>query len=172
MTFELNKLQSYDTDFSPKVCNDPSCISPIWASPDPRLLSAIRAQRTALDAPPLNGKVQIDDTNDDKYMYNIPVFYPSFQSITNGQLRYYVTKDLAKPFISTLFSTPETGVIKHKYIDPMGTYKPHYERCTNYTPNSCLSWINDSQLHREDLMSKQLWRRNQNDYSTNKIYGN
>lgn len=170
MTLELNRLQSYDTDFSPKACDNPSCVSPIWASPDPRLFSAIRAQRLALDSPPLNGKVRISNVYDDRYVYNIPIQYPSFQSITNGQLRYYVSKDLTKPFIDPLFATPSYGVIKHMYVDPMGSCKPHYERYSTNEPNTCLSWINDSQLHREDLMGKQLWRRNQNDYGVNKLY--
>ena len=91
MTLELNKLQSYDPDFSPKECTNRACVSPVWVSPDPRLFSSIRAQRLVLDAPPLNGKVRIENIDDDRYVYNIPVSYPSIQSITNGQIKYYVS---------------------------------------------------------------------------------
>lgn len=165
MTLELNKLQSYDRDFDFSPC------PPVWISPDPRLFSAIRAQRLVLDSPPLNGKVNPNKVYDDSLVYRIPVTYLSFEAIRNGQLRYFVSKDLTSPFIDVLFATPSTGVIRHTYVDPMGSCKPHYERCSTETPNTCLSWINDSQLHREDLLSRQLWRRNQNDYGVNKIYG-
>lgn len=171
MTLELNTLQSYDSDFSPHVCRHPSCRSLVWISPDPRLLSAIRAQRLVLDSPPLNGKVNPTQVYDDSLVYRAPFTYPSFEAIRNGQLRYYVSEDLTPPFIDVLFSTPSTAVIRQKYVDPMGSCKPHYERCSTDAPNACLSWINDSQLHREDLMSRQVWRRNQNDYGVNKIYG-
>jgi len=57
-------------------------------------------------------------------------------------------------------------VIKEHYIDPMDSYKPHYCREPIYSQN-CLNWIKDSQFHREDLMSKQLWNRNQNNFEVN-----
>ena len=175
----LNKLSSFDPDFSPYPCtaegrgaggpNNPSCVPEVWVSPDPRLISPIRGgQRLALNAPPINGKVKPADIYNKRPGYTLPPSYPSFQCITNGQIRYYINKNLAKPFISTLFTTPAKA-IKYNYVDPMGSCKPHHIRCPTDNPNTCLSWINDSQMHREDLMSRQLWRRNQSNYGVNKI---
>ena len=164
----LNRLTSFDTDFSPKPCDNISCVSNVWVSPDPRLISPIHGgQRMALDAPPINGKVRIEDIYNERPGYSIPPSYPSFQAITNGQIRYYINKDLSKPFISALFASPAKA-IQYDYVDPMGSCKPHYIRCPTNGPNTCLSWVNDSQMHREDLMSRQLWKRNQSDYSVNK----
>jgi len=53
--------------------------------------------------------------------------------------------------------------VKEDYVDPMDSYKPHYCRASMDNKN-CLSWIRDSQFHREDLMSKQIWNRNQTNY--------
>lgn len=161
---ELNKLRSFDKDFS----RDPRDNS-VWVSPDPRLFSAIRAQRLVLDSPPLNGKVRANDVYNDEFVYDIPPQYRSYQDITNGQIRYYLSKDLAKPFVSQLFSPPVNYFVRYNYADPMGSVKPHYERCSTVYPNSCLSSVNDSQAHREDIMSRLLWKRNQTDYGVNKI---
>jgi len=155
----MNTLTSWDTDFEQIPCHNAReiCV----ASQDPRLVSPSHGgQRLALDSIPLNGKVQVSDT---PYIpgYNA-ASYNSYTDINGGQNTYYYSKDLAVPFISQLFVQPGL-VVKEDYIDPMDSYKPHYCRATMEDKN-CLSWIRDSQFHREDLMSKQIWNRNQNNY--------
>jgi hypothetical protein len=163
----INTLNSYDTDFKKipctseegkRVCNDFT-----YVSQDPRLVSpAHSGQRLALDNIPLNGKVQMWET---PYITGYPNVYNSYSDIHGGQNTYYYNKDLATPFISELFIQPGI-VFKEDYVDPMGSYKPHYCRKPVETKN-CLSWIRDSQFHREDLMSKQIWKRNQTNYEVN-----
>lgn len=148
----INTLNSWDVS---SITNDPRLISP-----------AHSGQRLTLDTIPLNGKVQIWDTS------NItgykPTSYNSYSHIQGGQNQYYYNKQLATPFINQLFVQPN-AVVKQNYIDPMDSYKPHYYRINTYDKNN-LTWITDSQFHREDLMSKQLWNRNQSNYQVQANY--
>jgi len=161
----MNVLNSWDTDFEKVPCISQSardvCNKVAFVSQDPRLVSSAHSgQRLALDNIPLNGKVQIWDT---PYIAGYKAAsYDSFSDIHGGQNTYYYNKDLAVPFISELFIQPGL-VVKEDYVDPMDSYKPHYCRASMDNKN-CLSWIRDSQFHREDLMSKQIWNRNQTNY--------
>lgn len=161
----LNVLTSLDTDFEKVPCTSQDardvCNKVSFVSLDPRLVSpAHSGQRLALDNIPINGKVQVWDT---PYITgHKAASYGSYSDIHGGQNTYYYGKDLAVPFISELFINPGL-VVKEDYVDPMGSYKPHYCRASMDNKN-CLSWIRDSQFHREDLMSKQIWNRNQTTY--------
>ena len=42
---------------------------------------------------------------------------------------------------------------------PLTSYNPLATKTNNYGSQYCLSWIKDSQMHREDLMARQM-RRN------------
>jgi hypothetical protein len=161
----MNVLTSWDTDFEKIPCVSQSardvCNKVAFVSQDPRLVSSAHSgQRLALDNIPLNGKVQVWDT---PYIAGYrAASYGSYSNIHGGQNTYYYGKDLAVPFISELFIKPGL-VVKEDYVDPMDSYKPHYCRASMDNKN-CLSWIRDSQFHREDLMSKQIWNRNQTNY--------
>ena len=164
----MNTLTSWDTDFEQVPCVSQDvhggsvCNKVAFVSQDPRLVSpAHSGQRLALDNIPLNGKVQVWET---PYIAGYRAAgYNSYSDIHGGQNTYYYGKDLAVPFISELFIKPGL-VVKEDYVDPMDSYKPHYCRASMDNKN-CLSWIRDSQFHREDLMSKQIWNRNQTDYA-------
>ncbi len=163
----LNVLNSIDIeDFEKIPCNPQSAHDACFnefaiISLDPRLISPPHnGQRLVLDNLPINGKVQV---------WDIPYIeghraasYDSYSDINGGQNTYYYSKDLAVPFISQLFVKPGVAV-KENYVDPMDSYKPHYCRA-RIDHEACLSWLRDSQFHREDLMSKQIWKRNQTNY--------
>lgn len=162
----MNVLNSWDTDFEKVPCKSRSardaCNSEFAiVSQDPRLISPVHGgQRLALDNIPLNGKVQVWDI---PYIAGYrAASYDSYSDINGGQNTYYYSKDLAAPFISELFG--KGTAVKENYVDPMDSYKPHYCMATIDQNCHCLSWIRDSQFHREDLMSKQLWKRNQTNY--------
>jgi hypothetical protein len=99
--------------------------------------------------------------------------YKGYEDIRGGQINYYVDPDLQDSHFEPLFSKNVT-VYGYDYIDPMGTVKPQYVRdtwvpCPTVTPpmpNSdyCLTSIRDSQEHREDMLSRQMARMNQNRY--------
>ena len=162
----MNALNSWDTDFEKipcksqtarDACNNEFAI----VSQDPRLVSpAHGGQRIVLDDIPLNGKVQVWDI---PYIAGYSAeSYDSYSDINRGQNTYYYSKDLATPFISELFVKQGMAVKEH-YVDPMDSYKPHYCRA-RIDHENYLSFIRDSQFHREDLMSKQMWKRNQTNY--------
>ena len=48
----------------------------------------------------------------------------------------------------------------------MGICKPHFKIILNKN-EQLPSWLRDSQYHREDLLSKQLWKRNQSSFEVN-----
>lgn len=161
----MNVLNSWDNDFEQVPCVSEvardTCNQVAFLSEDPRLISAAHnKQRLALDNIPLNGKVQVWET---PYISGYkPKSYDSYSDLQGGQNTYYYNKGLAVPFISELFVQPGL-VTKEVYVDPMDSYKPHYCRASMDSKN-CLNWIRDSQFHREDLMSKQLWNRNQTNF--------
>lgn len=157
----LNILDSWDDDFTPIDCRGvKTCNEVTYQSSDPRLTSSAHSgQKLALDSIPLNGKVPICKT---QCIPGYPNVYDTYSNIHGGQLSYYYDDQLAVPFISQLFVQPGL-VVRENYVDPMDSYKPHYCRAALDNKN-CLSWIRDSQFHREDLMSKQIWNRNQTNF--------
>jgi hypothetical protein len=163
----LNSLTSFDKDFTPAICERKE----VWTSPDPRLQSsAHNGTRLVLDSPPLNGKLSQNEVYQPRTGYNMR--YPNYTAIKGGQITYYIDPKLAKPFLHQLFTGP-MAMVMDEYRDPMGTYKPHYCLEQLKSGESCpnLSWIQDSQYHRQDLMARQLWKRNQTDYQTRFIAG-
>lgn len=185
----LNYLNSWDDDFVPLKCasesgTNCSCNKIAYLSTDPRLISSSHnGDKLALDTIPRNGKVQFNcskninsnicDGDGPSDIKSYKAVYNTYSDIRGGDISYYYGQDLATPFIPQLFiqnsvtfqpgAVNKPPIIKEHYIDPMDSYKPHYCREPIYTQN-CLSWIKDSQYHREDLMSKQLWNRNQNNF--------
>jgi hypothetical protein len=119
-----------------------------------------------LNYPPRNGKVQALENEQQRLAPTLQI-YNTLSDVKRGDVTYYYGRDMSAPFIPQLFVRPSV-VVKEDYVDPMGSYKPHWHRASLGTPTNCLSWIRDSEFHREDLMSKQIWNRNQTDYAVNK----
>lgn len=159
----LNKLNSYDRQFY-----------------DPKLINAARGQYLTLDSYPLNGE-KINNPN------WLNTKYSNFSDIHLGQINYYYDQKLAKPFIPELFSFPHMFE-KICYSDPMGTKKPHFLLLTKASPHlvyspegadprsipgigyqNIPSDIKCENFHRDDLLSRQLWKRNQNYFLKIKI---
>jgi hypothetical protein len=156
----------YATDFFPVQ----SFSKVQYRSNDPRLISASHGgDRLTLDNPPIDSKIDLDKIYTDKNLTNYGKSYNTYSDINAGQITYYIDKSIQDPFFSPLFSTPirSQGIL---YRDPMGSLKAHYEReplISNDPINTDkkyykggLSWIEDSQEHREDLLSKQMSKHN------------
>lgn len=159
---QLNRLgRDDDFTFCPDLCDGQGG----YTSPDARLVSSgHNGVRLQLDTRPLNGKVKESDVYNNRPGYG--PFYSNYSHIESGQNTYYIDPQLAQPFIPQLFSGGENAVtLVDMYIDPMGTVKPHYCRAKiNNSDGFCLSWLRDSTNHREDLLARQLWKRNQSKY--------
>lgn len=141
-----------------------------YASKDPRLKSiAGGGEPITLDKPPYDSKVILSEIISDSNLNRYGQNYKTYSDINAGHIIYYVNKSRQDPFNNPVFSTSAqtTGSL---YRDPMGSIKPIYERepFKNHNPHIMkdfydggLSWIRDSQEHREDLVSKQMIKRNQ-----------
>lgn len=163
----------YSTEFQPIACEKApyqGCPPLQYASPDPRLISAVRGGDVlTLDRPPIQSSMKTSEIINDKSLNKYGQQYSGYEDINAGQILYYVDKHFIDPFYMPIFSTSANvqGVL---YQDPMGSMKPHYIRtplkCSNpvtekFNYDGELSWIHDSTNHREDLLSRQMSKMNQ-----------
>jgi hypothetical protein len=175
--------QQYAKGFFPTTCPKTvggSCPSNRYISADPRLVSnQHNMQRLTLDRPPITGEMKLKDLLHDPVLDKFGQGYKDYTDINAGQILYYNDKSIEDPFFTPNFVTSATteGVL---YQDPMGAMKPQYYRkpLTDNNPmgperseyEGCLSWMQDSLTHRQDLLSKQMLKRNQQRY-TPRWYG-
>ena len=141
--YAINALSSYD-----------------YSSPftDPRLTSSAHSGQTlTLDSPVLNGSVRTRDIYNHRPGYQ-PV-YNTLADLGGGQISYYYDTELGVPFQKPLFN--EANVTRLNYIDPMGTLKPHYNRYPLPETGVGLTWVTDTQNHRNEIMALNQWKRNQ-----------
>lgn len=178
---ELNRqvlTNKLDPSFGklPKGCNSPAgCEAPSYVSADPRLFSSTRADYTVLDRPPINGNVPLNDIYNPKWNHYSRTFEP-YETIGDGQIEYYVDTSIQNAYFDPNFTTKahEVGVL---YRDPMGSIKPEYSRLPIFNTENpvtrckgeymyCLSWMDDSTAQREDILSYQMRKRNQERWET------
>lgn len=154
-------------------CQQQGCPAPSYISQDPRLYSTTRYNYLPLDRPPIDGDVRLKNIYDKKYdWYNYN--QNPYENIRDGQIEYYIDHSIEEPFFNPLFSQQAKDVAV-LYKDPMGGVKPEYSRIPQNTYNptvakpksylNCLSFIEDTQAHREDMLSYQMRKRNQQRWS-------
>ena len=169
--------QKYAKDFQKVSCptNPPSCPSTQYASMDPRLISASHTgQVQTLDLPPITGEMKLSALPHDKLLDKYGQGYRTYSDVNAGQIMYYIDRSIEDPYFTPNFvtSATSTGVL---YKDPMGALKPRYNRkpLTSTNPigperdnyEGCLSWMQDSLDHRQDLMSLQMRKMNEQTYA-------
>jgi len=166
--------QKYAKDFQKVDCPNNkliSCPTTQYESMEPRLVSAAHnGQVQTLNLPPISGSVKLESLLHDRLLDNYGQKYKDYSDVNAGQYLYYIDKSQEDPLFPPNFVTSAevTGVL---YKDPMGAMKPRYNRkpLTNDNPigpernnyEGCLSWMEDSLSHRQDLLSLQMRRRNQ-----------
>lgn len=140
-----------------------------WSSAfdDPRLISAGHSgQRLLLDAPARrDGGIKTIDGG-----WKIGRPYPSYESIRGGDIKYYADASINVPFITPILFDPTSTIVKRTYIDPMMSCKPTYDfnvdvcppppTCDMPPPVDGLTFLYDTRMHRQDMMKRQLYRRN------------
>lgn len=149
------------------------CPGPQVFQNDPRLHEAVRGQWITLDQAPINGSVNLNQLPINPLLDNYGQYYSSYADINAGDIQYYVDTSIQQPFFEPNFAT-SNGVISSVYQDPMGAIKPQYDlksikcddptgpRRNNY--RGTLSFIQDTMDHRQDLMSKQMYKTNEQRY--------
>lgn len=140
-----------------------------YSSNDPRLFHGAHVQRLTLDKPPEYNKVTSETIYSDKKLEKYGKQYKSYSDIASGQIVYYVDKSIQDTLYNPNFPD-KANVIGQLYIDPMGGIKPQYTRVPLKQDNvlntkcrdqrECLSFIQDTQNHRQDIMSMQMRKYN------------
>lgn len=161
--------------FGKVACNGfDGCPDPTFVSQDPRLFSSTRPDYLKLDRPPMSGDVKLRNIYNKKFT-NYGLGMKPYEMIDDGQIVYYIDSSIQDAFYKPVFSEPaiDQGAL---YQDPMGAMKPEFtrkpimntENPTVTTPIDypyCLSFIQDSQTQREDIMSYQQRKNNQSKWS-------
>ena len=139
-----------------------------YVSCDPRLISPIHNQILKLDRPPIESKMQLSDIPRDKSLNNYGQNYTSYHDINAGNIVYYKNKELENAYHGPNF-TNSSHITGYVYKDPMDSLKPIYQRkpvkmsdhlnTKKDKYDGGLSWIQDSNEHREDLISHQMSKR-------------
>ena len=164
---------SYDKNFQQINCpnNIEKLCTNVYVSSDPRLISSSHnGQILTLDLPPITSEINIDTLNTNSSLNGYGQNYKTYSDINAGQIQYYIDKSIEGAFFEPNFSS-NAQMIGTLYKDPMGTIKPQYDRqplkhnnplnTKNTTYTGGLSWIQDSQEHRQDLLALQMRKRNQ-----------
>ena len=141
-----------------------------FLSTDPRLISAAHdGHRTVLDRPPIFGEIKLKDIYTDPLLENYGKRYRNYADINVGQIMYYFDDAIAGTYFNPIFAN-ESIAMGRNYSDPMNGIKPSYERIPiknkfkkGYTGG--LSFINDTNESREDLISLQMREINRSKYS-------
>lgn len=168
--------EKYDPTFSQVKCQTAKgCPQPSWVSADPRMYYPQTDTYMALDRPPINGNVRLDNVYNES-LDGYGIGFTPYEKIRDGQIVYYVDRSIEDAFFKPNFSdkSRETAVL---YQDPMGSLKPEYNReplintenptvTTALSYPDCLSFIQDTSSFREDLMALQMRKRNQERWDT------
>lgn len=144
-----------------------------WVTENPLSFDAVRAVRTVFNKPPYTGNVNVGDVCHDEIYSDqfsgIGGVYENYSSIQGGQIQYYIDSTTMNPYYTPNFITPALvqGV---DFVDPNLAVKPQYERfpAQNYSWNrdydECDSFTHDTLEFRQDIMSKQMRKQNQQSY--------
>ena len=170
----INNPYILDKNFQDISCVTPGCKNKTYQSisHDPRLIGVLHSgQYMNIDKPPVTGFVDLSSLPFDKTLNKYGQDYKQYSDVDGGQIQYYTDTDSKDPYFKPNFTTP-ANIKGYLYVDPMGAVKPQYERetqsCCDPVKNSdcgqCLSWIHDSTTHREDIMSLQMRKINQQRY--------
>jgi len=138
---------------------------------DPRLQHIMSNTTLELDRPPLTSATELNTLLTDNTLNSYGQGYKSYNDINSGSILYYIQKDTENVLFKPLYTT-QTDVIGSLYTDPMGSIKPQWDRLydKNYNPiinnksDVCSTFLRDSQFHREDLLSLQMRKINQQRY--------
>lgn len=146
-------------------------------SMDSRLMDSARGMRLILDRPPLRTR-NVDPLRN---MYSYPEkqevrtgFYDGYQNINGGSIVYYTDIDIAEPYGKPPY-TLTSRVIPEMLVDPMGSHRPIYQRIPVYQNNRNefeYTFDQDQIGFREDLMSLQSRKYNEEAFDTYQLFNN
>jgi hypothetical protein len=145
-----------------------------YAGLNPILYDAPRAQRLLLDQPHYTGEVAVGNVPHDKiytkYYSNYGKNYSNYEDITGGDIQYWLPENGGDAYAEPVFTTP--ALVDHVIrVDPMGVVRPEYKRLSTKqydwdqcNQDSCDSFTHDQLEFRQELMEKQMRKRNEQEY--------
>jgi hypothetical protein len=132
-------------------------------------------QYSMVDVPYRDSGVALNDLDKiytNESLDNYKTGYKNYSEIEGGDILYYVNKQNEEPFFSPVFSaSSDFSTTSVMYKDPMGGLRPQYIRQPNKVTNKInnrnsfdcnLSWIEDSNDYREDLLARRIQKLNEN----------
>jgi len=148
----------------------------VWTSQDARLYSAIRGEYLDLSERPTETKIKLKDLYIDKNLNSYGQKYRTYSDINAGQISYYIDKDLKSPYFPPNFPNSKKNPVPYNpqlYKDPMDNFKPEYlrlfpernpitEPTSNADDSYCLKDLQNTTNFREDILTCQMSKRNQN----------
>lgn len=133
---------------------------------DARTKDNFRGLEVQLDKPSYIGCANMDQAfsiDNSNYKFSS---YSGYKDMNNGQLAYYIDESIAQPFNSSVYTL--SGLTKKQmFVDPMGANKPQYTKLPYTSTLNAVSnyqHTRDALSFREDLMSLQSRKRNQQSY--------
>jgi len=143
-----------------------------YAGFNPILMNAPRAQRMLLDRPHLSGEMEVGNVPRDqiytKCISNYGKNYTNYNDITGGDIQYWISNTDA--YSEPVFTTPSL-VNTVIYTDPMGVIRPEYRRLSSAQydwdkcdQDQCDSFTHDTLEFRQELIEKQMRKRNEQEY--------
>lgn len=151
------------------------CSSVGYVGSNPLLISAPRGEKLVLDRPNYTGEVCVGNVPHDEIytpqFANYGKHYTDIASIDGGQIQYYIGS-LPNAYSEPNFVTPAN--VTHEVVrDPMGVYRPQYNRQSLQTyswdacrQDECDSFTHDSLEFRQELMEKQMRKRNEQSWDS------
>ena len=140
---------------------------------DARLRNGVTGDLIMLDRIPNSSHRTADEVAHDTGINGYGSGYDGYHDV-HGDIDYYTNNEQIDTHKSTLF--PMSGQIEMSvFKDPMGNFKPEYKKlyktvpkgCNHEDPNEgCLTWIHDSTLHREEILERQMAKRNQMEWGS------
>ena len=133
--------------------------------PDGRLVDAARGYTSPLDSIPTQVVYDLihDNVSGNKDLDNYGTGYKTYNTVSGGEIRYYIDKEIADPFINPVYAFPSESIAV-EWVDPMSNRKTQYIKQYPAKNMGCLSWIDDSCKQRDDITSLQ-----QNVYNTTRF---
>lgn len=169
-------INKYDPNYNVNKNSDNS-YDVTYYQEDPRLHNVAGGTKLELDKPPFKCNIKLDNLTTDTSLNNYGQRYKSYSDVNAGQIVYYTDDSIKDAYFDPLFSKKATAV-GTLYQDPMGAMKPQWDRFPDEKYNPVLgnandvagtyqsSFLKDTQYFREDLLARQMRKRNEQRFET------
>jgi hypothetical protein len=132
--------------------------------PDGRMVDSARNYTQELDTKPIQVYYNLinDNISGNPELKNYGKNYTGYNNVSGGQIQYYIDKE-EEVFRSPIYGV-KTNAVGYTFKDPMDSVKPQFEKQVANFSFTGLSWLDDSGSFRDDIISKQQRKHNEQRY--------